>query len=191
MHQNPKSSSRDSLPEGEVRRSFAVRAGAAVIGLLVGVVPLAAGLLVFLDPLRRKKAEAGKWVQIASLEAIPPDGVPRRFAVIDTRVDAWNLYPPEPIGAVFVSRDSADAPLKAFSSVCPHLGCSVDFKPAKHEFLCPCHNSVWKIDGARLDPEHCPAPRDLDELKVEVRSGDEVWVNYEKFRGGIEKKIAE
>ena len=33
--------------------------------------------------------------------------------------------------------------------------------------------------------------RDLDELKVEVRSGDEVWVNYEKFRGGIEKKIAE
>jgi menaquinol-cytochrome c reductase iron-sulfur subunit len=161
------------------------------VGALVSLVPLASGLLVFLDPLRRNKAQAKKFVRVASLETVPADGEPHRVPVIDIRVDAWNLYPPAPIGAVFLRRESAEAPLKAYSSVCPHLGCSVDFKTERNEYVCPCHNSLWNVDATRVDPLNCPAPRDLDELEVEVRNGDEVWVYYQKFRGGIERKIAE
>ena len=41
--------------EGEPRRNFMVEFAAGAIGLFVGVVPLLSGLLVFLDPILRKK----------------------------------------------------------------------------------------------------------------------------------------
>lgn len=173
------------------RRNFMVEFLAGALGAVLGLVPFVTGLLVFFDPLKRKAVAGGKPIRITTLDALPPDGVPHRFPVIDVRQDAWNLYPPQPIGAVFLQRTSASATPKAFSAICPHLGCSVDFKTDRDQYQCPCHNSTWTVDAVRIKPESCPAPRDLDELNVEIRNNNEVWVLYERFRSGIEKKIPE
>lgn len=176
------------------RRSFTVRMSAGIIGALVAVAPLFAGLRMFLDPITRRKkqaegeGEASEMVRIASLAAMPEIGKVYRFPVITVREDKWNKYPPAPIGAVYIRRTSATEDPKAFTSICPHLGCSVNFQEG--QYLCPCHNSAWTIDGQRLNPESCPSPRDLDELKVDVRDG-EIYVAYKRFRGGIEDKIEE
>jgi menaquinol-cytochrome c reductase iron-sulfur subunit len=178
-------------PTERPRRNFMVEFFAGALGAALGVVPLFAGLAVFLDPLRRKKAQGGKPIRVASLEAVPPDGQPHRFPVIDVRQDAWSTYPPQPIGAVYLRRESEGEPPKAYSAICPHLGCSVGFKEDRQQYQCPCHNSTWTIDAERLDPAHCPAPRDLDELKVEIRNDNEIWVMYQRFRSGISAKIPE
>jgi Rieske Fe-S protein len=180
---------------GANRRNFLERVAATIVGLLVGVVPLAAGLFAFFDPLRRKKRP--QWVYVAHEDEVPPDGVPRRFPVISDRWDAWNYYPPGPIGAVYLRRTKANEKPVAFTVVCPHLGCSVDYAPAADSFKCPCHNSVFAVDGSVVSG---PPPRPLDALEVreatytDDQTGQTIpgyEVKFEKFKAGHEAKEPE
>jgi len=172
-------------PAANPRRSFL----AVIIGAIVGVAPALAGLAVFFDPLTRK-ADGGKWVKVGPLDAVPPDGRPVRLPVIAERRDAWSHYPPQPVGSVFVYRPTADQPPVAFTTVCPHLGCSVDYKPSQECYLCPCHNSQFNLDGSRTQADQSPSPRDMDAIDVEVRDGA-IWVDYRNFKGGVSEKVEE
>jgi menaquinol-cytochrome c reductase iron-sulfur subunit len=182
--------------EEEDRRGFFASAMALIIGGIVTVFPFAAGLLMLLDPLRRK-GSAGGFVRIASLEELPVGGAPRLFPVIADRVDAWNKFASQPVGLVFLRRpegSEAEAKVEALNAQCPHAGCSVDFIGGENKFQCPCHDSSFEPSGTRIDPAHCPSPRDLDALAVEVRSADgrqEVWVEFRNFRAGTPEKIAD
>src|SRR5439155_4467919 len=69
------------------RRGFLKEACAMVLGVVAWLVPFASGLAVFLDPLRRK-SQSGEFVSVASLNALPDDGAPRKFPVIASRTDA-------------------------------------------------------------------------------------------------------
>src|SRR5437764_13465511 len=82
------------------RRNFFKSFLATAIGAVLGLVPFAAGLQVFLDPLRRKAASSSA-IRITALEALPDDGIPRKFPVLADRVDAWNKFIQIPIGAVY------------------------------------------------------------------------------------------
>lgn len=173
------------------RRNFIVEVFAFGLGAVVGLVPLAVGIVTYLNPLRSKDkggAGEGDFVRITTLDSVPPDGRPYRFPVIKQREDAWSVYPDSRVGSIYLRRTSADELPTAYSATCPHLGCSIDFKPEEDLLLCPCHNSKFLVDGARMSPATSPSPRDMDELQVEVRNENEVWVDYQKFRGGIEAK---
>src|SRR5207302_9220658 len=106
------------------RRDFLKKAAAAVIGIVLGLVPLATGITFLLDPLRRKGG-SGRAVRVTTLDALPDDGVPRKFPVLATRIDAWNKFTEVPIGAVYLRR-TKDGQVQAFNVVCPHAGCFVD-----------------------------------------------------------------
>ena len=176
----------DRPPQPE-RRGFLKKAGAALIGGLTVLFPVAAGLAVFTDPLRRRQSRPSDAIQVTSLHALPEDGVPRKFPVITSHTDAWNKHPVVPVGAVYLRR-TGEKRVQAFNVVCPHAGCFVDYKPAKKGYLCPCHNSTFALDGRISDPKS-PSPRGLDELEVEIRNGTEIWVNFQNFRAGGAKKI--
>ncbi len=168
------------------RRTFLRTLFASVFGALAAVVPLAAGLAVALDPLRRP-SRANPFVRVTNLDALPADGIPRRFVVTATRVDAWNRTPDVPVGTLYLCR-TADSQIRALSAICPHAGCIVDFLPTKREFLCPCHRSTFTPTGA-IANSSSPSPRPLDALAVEIRSEGEVWVRYENFETGRAEKI--
>src|SRR5215470_16902967 len=53
-----------------------------------------------------------------------------------------------------------------FSSVCPHLGCTVN--ESANGFGCVCHNSSWTRDG---ETSGGPTPRGLDRLEHKVENG--------------------
>jgi len=167
------------------RRGFLKKAVALVVGAIAGIVPALAGLMVLLDPLRHKAA-AGSAVKVTTLDALPPDGVPRRFSVVADRTDAWNKYLNVPIGAVYLRRTGADQ-VEALNVVCPHAGCFVDFNSDGGKFHCPCHNSTFTVDG-KIDSPTSPAPRGLDSLQAEVRNG-EVWVVFQNFKAGQKEKV--
>ena len=176
----------NDVPTQPARRGFLKKLCATVIGALVMLVPIGAGLSVLFDPLRRK-SKAGGYLLVTSLGALPEDGMPRKFSVIANHSDAWNRNPDVPIGAVYLRR-TADNKVKAFNVVCPHLGCFVDYVAARKGFLCPCHNSTFALDGRIGDPKS-PSERGLDELPVEIREGNEIWVKFQNFRPGGKTKI--
>src|SRR5262245_7569789 len=80
----------------EPRRNLLAAVAATLIGAFVGLVPIAAGLATFLDPLLKRKAKGGTeekgppFRRIASLDALPPDGTPVQVPVIADLTDAWN-----------------------------------------------------------------------------------------------------
>lgn len=173
-------------PAQPERRDFFAKAAVIGIGAATTAVPLLAGLATLLDPLRRKAGSGGP-VFVTTLSALPEDGEPRRFQIIADRSDVWNKYPSVPVGAVYLRR-VGNAKVEALNVTCPHAGCPVEFKPARGFYLCPCHDSLFKLDGT-LASESSPSPRGMDLLEVEVRHGAEVWVRFQNFEAGKAKKI--
>lgn len=165
------------------RRGF-LHVLAAGMSFVLAAIPLGAGLALFFDPLRRKGNEKGILVKVANLGQIPADGVPRRFAVVADKTNAWNQTKDQ-IGAVYLRRTKPDAKPECLSDVCPHLGCQVPWVGGK--FSCPCHSSSFEADGVRIDPDHAASPRNMDSLEVDVK-GDDVWVVYQKFAPGTHEK---
>lgn len=150
------------------------------------MVPALAGLAVFLDPLRRKGAAGGRLIRVTSLGAIPADGTPAKFAVLADKVDAWNKFSETPVGAVYLRRSGADK-IVALNVACPHAGCFVSLQKSGKDFLCPCHDSQFGLDG-HVASAGSPSPRGLDSLEVEVRK-DEVWVRFQSFQPGKKEKV--
>lgn len=182
-------------PPETIDTSGATRRGilATIIGGLVGLFPLAAGLFTFANPLRSRKAAAddqpGRLVRIATLAALPDDGVPRQFPVIADRQDAWTRYQNEAIGAVYLSRQPGSDEIQAFNATCPHAGCFVAFNRDRDAYQCPCHDSAFSVDG-KLN--YGPSPRGLDQLDAEIRPAGEqgeIWVRYVDYYTGMGDKI--
>lgn len=78
-----------------------------------------------------------------------------------------------------------DNTVSAYSPNCPHLGCGYRWSAADQRFKCPCHGSVFDINGNVLGG---PSPRSLDTLEVK-QEGGKVLVKFEVFQLGIGKKI--
>ncbi len=179
------------------RRVFLTQVLAGTIGVVVGLVPVLSGLIFFLDPLIRGQRQSGESVGGVDKDAegyiklpvtrslLPADGTPQQVTVEDDLVDAWNKFPRVPIGSVWLLR-SESGEVSAFSTVCPHLGCAVEFRGAKSDFYCPCHLSAFQLNGSKDNPI---PPRDMDSLRVKPDTGEEIWVQYKSFRGGIPEKV--
>lgn len=60
---------------------------------------------------------------------------------------------------------------KAFSAVCTHLNCTVQYRPDRHDIWCACHNGVYDLTGRNVSG---PPPRPLDEFEVHVQGEDVV-----------------
>src|SRR6185295_3121435 len=95
------------------RRDFAKKFLTGLASAVLGLIPFGAGFMVFLDPLRRRSSEAGV-VHVTSLEALPADGIPRKFTILATRIDAWNRFSQVPIGAVYLRR-TTESDVQAFN----------------------------------------------------------------------------
>ena len=175
---------KDQTPQTD-RRDFLKKTLAIIIGGAAMLAPVAAGMMVIFDPLRRKLG-AGKAVKVALLDALPNDGVPHKFPVLASRTIVWNKFNQVPVGAVYLRRTGGDK-VEALNVVCPHAGCLVDFKSAEGKFVCPCHNSSFTVDG-KIDSPSSPAPRGLDTLEVEVRKKGEIWVTFQNFKAGQKEK---
>jgi menaquinol-cytochrome c reductase iron-sulfur subunit len=137
------------------------------------LVPLTSGLVVFLSPLWRKTKSPQ--VRVALLSQVPEDGTPHFFPVSADRTDAWNRYPQQRIGGVYLLREknqdqnkSGQKPI-ALTAKCPHAGCFIGYAPGADAFRCPCHTSTFHLDGARVHGDAEVSPRDMDRLPVELR----------------------
>ena len=80
------------------------------------------------------------------------------------RIDGWRVLS-EKSTAWAVKLDNGE--VIAFAPQCTHLGCAYHWDDPKKQFLCPCHTSVFSIDGKVISG---PAPRPLDRFEAKVEN---------------------
>ena len=66
-----------------------------------------------------------------------------------------------------------DGRMRAFSGVCTHLQCTVQYRPDMQKIWCACHNGMYDLNGRNIAG---PPPKPLQEYKVVVK-GDDVIVS--------------
>jgi menaquinol-cytochrome c reductase iron-sulfur subunit len=182
----------DSSTSALPRRDFTKSAVASLTALAAAGVPFATGIMALLNPLRPEMqarlrpggSDDKGFFRVGSVGNVP-DGFPQAFTILADRKDAWNSFPSEPIGKVFLCKQGDK--MIALNSRCPHAGCDVDYQPSKSGYICPCHDSLFTVEGARSGAS--PSPRDLDTLDIEIR-GEEVWVKFQNFKTGRPDKEA-
>jgi menaquinol-cytochrome c reductase iron-sulfur subunit len=92
-------------------------------------------------------------------------GKPEEVVFHRTRVDGWRVLN-EKSTAWVVRKD--DQNVVAFTPQCTHLACAYHWEEKDSKFFCPCHNSVFAIDGKVVSG---PAPRPLDRYVTKVDQG--------------------
>jgi len=125
-------------------------------------------------------APESDWTVLGPLAEIP-EGKPTNHIIRVFQSAGWGRFSAEQ--SVWVLKQGER--LAVFSSVCTHLGCTIN-ENAKG-FGCVCHNSLWSSEGEKVGG---PAPRGMDRLEYKVE--DEVLkVRYQNFKQGLaDKQVA-
>ncbi|MEM9458180.1 MAG: ubiquinol-cytochrome c reductase iron-sulfur subunit [Myxococcota bacterium] len=181
MAEGQRSDDAASPPEDDSRRKFML-AGAGALGACVAGITAAPAVSFVTHPLRTPTTSGsdaflpvGKLAQFAG-------SIPVKVDLYSDKVDAWNRVVDVKIGSAWVWK--RDGQLVAMSTVCPHLGCAIDYDADNGKFLCPCHDSYFSMDGA---VETGPSPRGMDALEVQTE-GELVAIRYQRFKQGVESK---
>jgi len=66
---------------------------------------------------------------------------------------------------------TADGTYRAFSAVCTHLNCTVQYRDDLREIWCACHNGLYDLEGRNVSG---PPPRPLEVFEVHVQGEDVV-----------------
>jgi quinol---cytochrome c reductase iron-sulfur subunit, bacillus type len=174
------------------RRSF-LRWATHGLGAIFAAVLGTPVVLYLIDP-RNRKGEPSEYrlvdgVRLDDERLQGNNPLPVQGVIRAVRLDGWTLHPNDVLGRVWVIKDAA-APegFRVFTTICPHLGCSVNL--VENCFACPCHNARFEYSGTRINPHANPALRGMDELAWQRDSEDRerILVRYENFRAATAEK---
>jgi Rieske Fe-S protein len=99
----------------------------------------------------------------------PPSGEPETASVVAGKADV--LAPNSGLIFKFGTRPgivirTPDGVLRAFSAVCTHLGCTVQYRADTSQIWCACHNGFYDLNGNVVSG---PPPRPLERFTVNLR----------------------
>jgi menaquinol-cytochrome c reductase iron-sulfur subunit len=160
------------------RRGFLKRAAGLMTALVAAAltVPLIGGIIG--PSFRQKKPKWATVGDISSLVTGQPTLMKFPFKTEDAYIRETVIH------EIWVIKHSSSE-VKVFSPICPHLGCRYSWHSETTEFACPCHGSIYSIDGNVLGG---PAPRSLDTLPWKLEK-EVLSVEWEQFKAGIPLKI--
>ena len=137
----------------------------AVMGLVLAG-PAAVYLLF-----QPKSGQQGSFVEVADITQLP-EKKPEAVSFQRTRVDGWRTVE-EKTTAWVVKLDAHN--VVAYSPSCTHLGCAYHWDDQQGVFVCPCHTSLFSMDGKVMSG---PAPRPLDRYAIKM-DGNKLMVGNE------------
>jgi menaquinol-cytochrome c reductase iron-sulfur subunit len=143
------------------RRAFYIGFINGVMGLIGLALAAPAAIYLLFPPKVRKEAE---WVKTSDLSTIP-DKAPTEVSFERKRVDGWKVTTEK--ATAWVVKGPYNE-VVAFTPQCTHLGCAYHWDDPSHTFICPCHTSVFSIDGKVISG---PAPRPLDRYQTKIEAG--------------------
>jgi Rieske Fe-S protein len=114
----------------------------------------------FLRP--RIGAAGDRWLDVATVsELTGPQPLSKK--IVAEHIAGWAATTEEHNVFVLPAKNN-----QVLSAICPHEGCEVVWEQARNRFSCPCHESYFTADGARISG---PSPRGLDPLPMRVQDG--------------------
>lgn len=140
------------------RRNFYVGAIYGMMAAISGALGIPALIYLLFPPKARKEAD---WFEVGDISRLTPN-VPVEMSFRRNRIDGWKVISEKSTAWVV---KTADNKITAFGPQCTHLGCAYHWEDGKNEFLCPCHTSLFGIDGRVISG---PAPRPLDRYETKV-----------------------
>jgi menaquinol-cytochrome c reductase iron-sulfur subunit len=154
--------------------------------LLIGIMTFFMSVLLGIPFIRaliaaRSKAAQQTWDRVGDVNSLPI-GQPVRMNFFSRVEDAYRHE--TTVHSVWVVKHSPDE-VTVFSPICTHLGCYFKWDAGTEHFECPCHGSVFSIDGKVLGG---PAPRSLDTLPAKIENGL-LLISWEQFKVGIQEKV--
>lgn len=93
---------------------------------------------------------------IAAASAVPV-GQAKGFTDAHSHQPAWLVH-------------VSSAQFVAFSAVCTHAGCTVEYDPSSTQFVCPCHGGTYDAKTGKVLGGPPPAP--LAQIAVQVQNGN-------------------
>ena len=143
---------------GTTRRNFYVAAIYGLWSLITAALGLPGLIYLLLPPNVRRQ---GEWVEAGDIGRLAAN-MPVEMTFRRMRVDGWKVTSEKSTAWVVKYPNEQ---VVAFAPQCTHLGCAYHWDQGKEEFICPCHNSIFAIDGKVKDG---PAPRPLDQYQTKV-----------------------
>ena len=174
-----------AMAESEQSRRGFLKVATMGLGALIGAV-LAVPLVryLFFPVGRRIVSDSAEAVDILDENVLKKGAPPTRVPIVASDVrNAWSVADDVPLGSAWVRRNES-GDVEALSSVCPHLGCAIDFDDQQSVFTCPCHKSSFQLDGAKISG---PSKRGLDPLPVKVEEG-RVKLTWVRFRPDVPER---
>ena len=144
--------------ESTSRRNFYVLAIYGLWAAISAALGLPA-LVYLLFPPKAGKAE--EWIEVGDIGGLTALA-PVEMSFRRTRVDGWKVISEK--GTAWVVKQAGNQ-VTAFGPQCTHLGCAYHWEEGKGQFLCPCHTSLFGVDGKVLAG---PAPRPLDRYETRL-----------------------
>lgn len=152
-----------------------------ISGFFSGFIALFLGVPLIDSLVESKKRRKSKtYSKLVSMDSVDP-GQPVNLPIVMTVEDAF--IKKNQAENVWVVKNT-NSETTVFSPICPHLGCRYQWHSDSKLFICPCHNSVFTIDGKVVSG---PSPRSLDTLPTKVEN-NYLYVLWERFKPGIETK---
>ena len=140
------------------RRSFSVVAIHAIWASIVAALSIPAAFYLLIPARIRRKND---WVEAGDVAQLTPDS-PVEVAFRRNRVDGWRVISEKSTAWVVKLPNNE---VVAYAPQCTHLGCAYHWDQNKTRFVCPCHNSVFSVDGK---VQSGPAPRPLDRFRTKI-----------------------
>ncbi len=157
-------------------------ATAAALGAGLAATVLGPAVIFVAHPLRHETTSGSDDFIPAGPPSLFTTTTPIKVDLFADRVDAWNRVVQVKVGSAWVMEKGGK--LVALSTVCPHLGCGVDYDTSHNKFYCACHKTWFGLDGS---VEEGPSPRAMDELEVE--SAEKlVSIRFRRFKLGVKTK---
>jgi menaquinol-cytochrome c reductase iron-sulfur subunit len=144
-----------------LRRNLLLGAIFGMGAAITAALGLPAAIYLFFSPKSRKPSE---WTEAGGIATIPPNA-PVEIAFHRKRVDGWKVVSEKTTAWVVKHTDNT---VTAFGPQCTHLGCAYHWTETGNGFLCPCHTSLFSIDGKVVTG---PAPRPLDRYDTKIEAG--------------------
>ncbi len=143
------------------RRTFYIAVINLFGGMMAAALALPAAMYLLLKP---KGGSTGDWTEVADLSSLKV-GAPQEVVYHRKRMDGWKKTDEKTTTWLVRTNDST---VVAYTPSCPHLGCAYHWEDKDKVFLCPCHTSVFSMDGKVISG---PAPRPLDRYEAKVENG--------------------
>jgi menaquinol-cytochrome c reductase iron-sulfur subunit len=127
------------------------------------------------------KRREQQWVEVGNVDELPV-GQPKQLDHVTTIRDG---YLENRLQKAVWAVKRPDGQVHVFAPMCTHLGCGYHWASEDKKFKCPCHGSVFDVEGQVLAG---PAPRPLDRLPAKIENG-RLLVVFKEFKSGVPQVV--